>query len=108
MFCKPLLSMLTNKGFKVLIVDILLLIHFTDLKETINAVHHKLIARAVPPFLLVGLAMASTLVQMLSHRIDCLIGVISINAPGYAVFLLKKRLAYLMSLLSKGYLEKDN
>ncbi|NIG88096.1 MAG: alpha/beta hydrolase [Serratia symbiotica] len=106
MFCKPLLSILTNKGFRVSIIDTLSLIHSTDLQETIDAVHHELIARAVSPFLLVGFAMAGTLVQMLSHRMDCLTGVIAISAPGYADYLLNERIGYLMSLLSKGYLDE--
>jgi len=84
------------------------LIHSTDPQETIDADHHELIARAVSPFLLVGFAMADTLVQMLSHRMYCLTGVISISAPGHANYLLNKRISYLMSLLSNGYFRRGN
>lgn len=106
MFCKPLLSLLSNKGFKVSLVDTLSLIHSADPKETIESVHHELIARAGSPFLLVGFAMAGTLVQILSPRMDCLTGVISISAPGFADYLLNERVGYLVSLLSKGYLDE--
>lgn len=106
MFCKPLLSLLTNKGFKVSLVDTLSLIHSDDPQETIDSVHDELIARAGSPFLLVGFAMAGTLVQMLSPRMNCLTGVISISAPGFTDYLLNERIDYLVSLLNRGYLDE--
>lgn len=105
-FCAPLVSLLTNKGFNVSIIDTLSLIKVSDPQDAIDIVHHELVARTGSPLLLVGFAMAGTLVQMLSHRMKCLMGVISISAPSYADYLLQERIGYLMSLLQKGDLSR--
>ncbi len=105
-FCAPLVELLMRKGLKVSVIDTLSLIHTTDPEEAVDLVHQALMQRVQAPFLLVGFAMAGTLVQLLSHKMQCLTGVMSVSAPGYADPQLKARLGQLISLLDSGEVEK--
>ncbi|OSN02901.1 hypothetical protein AU510_16370 [Lonsdalea britannica] len=101
-FCKPLVELLTLKGFHVSVIDSLPLLENADPESAVKNVCLKLKSCCRTPFLLVGFAMAGTLVQMLSHQLDCLKGVMSISAPGFADDLLQERIGHLVSLLEKG------
>lgn len=104
-FCAPLVSLLASQGFNVSIIDTLSLIPSDNPQQAVEAVQQELVSRAHSPFLLVGFAMAGTLVQLLSKQLDCLTGVISISAPGYADPLLKERIGYLVSMLDNGHID---
>ncbi|HGH4676460.1 TPA: alpha/beta hydrolase [Enterobacter bugandensis] len=103
-FCAPLVTLLEEKGFSVTIVDTLSLITHDDPQSAIDALCQTLNAQVKRPWLLVGFAMAGTLVQLLAHRLRGVAGVLSVSAPGFADEKLTQRLVRLISLLEKGEL----
>ena len=103
-FCAPLVTLLEEKGFSVTIVDTLNLITHDDPQSAIDVLCQTLNAQVKRPWLLVGFAMAGTLVQLLAHRLRGVAGVLSVSAPGFADEKLTQRLVRLISLLEKGKL----
>ncbi|WP_340610496.1 hypothetical protein [Xenorhabdus bharatensis] len=110
-FCSSLTSLLENMGYKVSIIDTLSLINpvklnFIDPDDAIDIIEHELVQRFSKPYLLIGFAMAGTLVQLLAPRLNELTGVISVSGPGYADILLSNRLGQLITLLNENQLNE--
>lgn len=104
-FCAPLATLLVEKGYRVTVIDTLTLIQNVSPERVVEAFCQALNAQFAPPYLLVGFAMAGTLVQLLAPHLNGLSGVISVSAPGFADKQLKTRLGLLVSLLEKGEAE---
>lgn len=101
-FCAPLISILEIKGFKVSVIDTLTFIETSRPLEACDLMYKELKSRTNLPFLLIGFAMGGTLVQMLSYRLNNLLGAITISSPSFADINLKEHLSYLLYLLNKG------
>lgn len=105
LFCESLKILLKEKGYSVTVIDTLTLIQDTSPERAVESLCQALNTRFKSPYLLVGFAMAGTLVQLLAPHLNTLSGVISVSAPGFADRNLIKRLGLLISLLEKGDLE---
>ncbi|MEQ1977378.1 alpha/beta hydrolase [Xenorhabdus sp. SGI240] len=110
-FCAPLVLLLEKMGYRVSIIDTLSLINHVnpDLIDPdcfINTIEFELTQRFSKPYLLIGFAMAGTLVQLLAPRLKTITGVISISGPGYADILLSDKLGQLIILLKKSQLDE--
>ncbi|AOM40389.1 alpha/beta hydrolase [Xenorhabdus hominickii] len=111
-FCAPLVLLLEKLGYRVSIIDTLSLINHVspDLIDPdcfINAIEYELTQHFSKPYLLIGFAMAGTLVQLLASRLKMLTGVISVSGPGYADILLRDKLGQLIMLLKKNQLDES-
>lgn len=104
-FCAPLVMLLVAKGYHVTVIDTLTLIQDASPERVVEALCQALNARFQSPYLLVGFAMAGTLVQLLAPHLHGLSGVMSVSAPGFADEQLNRRLGELVSLLEKGEVE---
>ncbi|EJF2532036.1 hypothetical protein M8D79_001376 [Salmonella enterica] len=104
-FCAPLVMLLVAKGYHVTVIDTLTLIQDASPERAVEALCQALNARFQSPYLLVGFAMAGTLVQLLAPHLHGLSGVMSVSAPGFADEQLNRRLGELVSLLEKGEVE---
>lgn len=104
-FCAPLVTLLAEKGYSVNVIDTLTLIQDASPERAVEVLCQALNARFQPPYLLVGFAMAGTLVQLLAPHLNGLSGVISVSAPGFADEQLKTRLGLIISLLEKNEAE---
>ncbi|WP_208442096.1 alpha/beta fold hydrolase [Bartonella raoultii] len=101
-FCYPLKNLFLKRGFKVTLLDTLSLFSSNSTIEVVSSLTAKFKERFQEPFLLVGFAMAGTLVQMLAEKLPNAHAVLAMNAPGYPDVLLQQRLGYLLTLLEKG------
>lgn len=101
-FVSPLVTLFAYKGFNVSIVAF----QSEKPQEAIDVIYHGLAVYTCSPFLLGGFAMAGTLMQMFSERLNHLSGVISISTLGFVDYLLKKHIGYLISLFNKGNLKQ--
>lgn len=102
LFCAPLVTLLAEKGYRVTVIDTLTLIQDASPERAVESLCQALNAPFQHPYLLVGFAMAGTLVQLSAPHLNGLSGVISVSAPGFADQLLKTRLGQLVSLLEEG------
>ncbi|WP_348602896.1 hypothetical protein [Bartonella tribocorum] len=104
-FCSPLKNLFLARGFKVALLDTLSLFSSNATIEVIPSLTAKFKEnfgeRFQEPFVLVGFAMAGTLVQILAAKLPNVRAVLSVNDPGYPDALLQKRLGYLLTLLEK-------
>ncbi|WP_273756182.1 alpha/beta hydrolase [Bartonella sp. MM73XJBT] len=101
-FCSPLKNLFLERGFRVTLLDTLSLFSSNSTSEVIPSLTAELKDRFREPFILVGFAMAGTLVQMLAARLPNVRAVLVVNAPGYPDELLQRRLGYLLTLLKGG------
>ncbi|UGS39959.1 hypothetical protein [Pseudocitrobacter corydidari] len=104
-FCAPLVTLLVAKGYHVTVIDTLTLIQDGSPERAVEALSQALNARFQSSYLLVGFAMAGTLVQLLAPHLHGLSGVMSVSAPGFADEQLNRRLGELVSLLEEGEVE---
>ncbi|MET3560759.1 MULTISPECIES: alpha/beta hydrolase [Bartonella] len=101
-FCSSLKNLFLERGFRVTLLDTLSLFSSNSTIEVIPSLIAELKDRFREPFILVGFAMAGTLVQMLAAKLPNAQAVLAVNAPGYPDKLLQQRLGYLLTLLESG------
>ncbi|MBB4076954.1 pimeloyl-ACP methyl ester carboxylesterase [Bartonella fuyuanensis] len=101
-FCSSLKSLFLERGFRVTLLDTLSLFSSNSTIEVIPSLIAELQNSFREPFILVGFAMAGTLVQMLAAKLPHAQAVLAVNAPGYPDKLLQQRLGYLLTLLKSG------
>lgn len=101
-FCSSLRKLFLERGFRVTILDTLSFFSSNSTIEVIPSLTEELKNRFQESFILVGFAMAGTLVQILAAKLPNVRAVLSVNAPGYPDALLQKRLGYLLTLLESG------
>ncbi|OPB29451.1 alpha/beta hydrolase [Bartonella sp. WD12.1] len=101
-FCLPLKELCLEKGFQVTVLDTLSLFSSHSAVEVVSFLTKKLTDRFQGPLMLVGFAMAGTLVQMLAARLIDVQAVLAISAPGYPDTPLQQKLGYLLTLLEDG------
>ncbi|WP_375607409.1 MULTISPECIES: alpha/beta fold hydrolase [unclassified Bartonella] len=107
-FCSPLTTLCSTKGFPVTLLDTLSLFpkssHVLNhsVVETLSFMTEKLKSYFKEPTVLVGFSMAGTLVQILAVQLPNVQAVLAVNAPGYPDKVLQRRLGDILASLENN------